>query len=400
MGEQYRIREYPLIILFIVIGAAFLVSTSDLVSIFLSIELQSYGLYLLSTLYRNSEKSTSGGLTYFLLGGLSSCFIVRRCAYYYYESKRFSYCPYITPASELGVGESPTLNIASLPEGGKGPKLIGLVVHRAEPSKSKAILPEPYLPGTSTGGSYQFRYRICALVCGLGIKNDTMDQSNQGTICTHKIKSRGSKDGLRKIVIGTAGLPTVLKDHGNRGAIVPSQGRASGFGVCSYSTSAGSSSTVSTDGLGKLQKIYHLCKENKNFVVIDKLYRLLYDKDLYYAAASHKKLKSKPGNMSPGIIPTTLYGMSEESIVKIIDSLKDGTFKFQPGRRIYIPKANGDQRTLTLAPPRDKLVQECIRMILEAIYEPTFYENSHGFRPNRSCHTALRSARQKFVMAK
>jgi NADH-ubiquinone oxidoreductase chain 2 len=76
MGEQFKIIEYPLILLFIVTGATFLVSTSDLVSIFLSIELQSYGLYLLSTLYRNSEKATSGGLTYFLLGGLSSCFIL------------------------------------------------------------------------------------------------------------------------------------------------------------------------------------------------------------------------------------------------------------------------------------------------------------------------------------
>jgi NADH-ubiquinone oxidoreductase chain 2 len=76
MAEQYRIIEYPLILLFIVSGAVFLVSTSDLVSIFISIELQSYGLYLLSTLYRNSELATSGGLTYFLLGGLSSCFIL------------------------------------------------------------------------------------------------------------------------------------------------------------------------------------------------------------------------------------------------------------------------------------------------------------------------------------
>jgi NADH-ubiquinone oxidoreductase chain 2 len=76
MGEQFKIIEYPLIILFIIIGSVFLISTSDLVSIFLSIELQSYGLYLLSTLYRNSELATTGGLTYFLLGGLSSCFIL------------------------------------------------------------------------------------------------------------------------------------------------------------------------------------------------------------------------------------------------------------------------------------------------------------------------------------
>src|SRR5271170_7751727 len=76
MGEQFKIIEYPLIILFIICGAVFLICSSDLVSIFLSIELQSYGLYLLSTLYRNSESATSGGLTYFLLGGLSSCFIL------------------------------------------------------------------------------------------------------------------------------------------------------------------------------------------------------------------------------------------------------------------------------------------------------------------------------------
>lgn len=76
MSEQYKILEYPLMLLFIITGAILLVSTSDLVSIFLSIELQSYGLYLLSTLYRNSESATSAGLTYFLLGGLSSCFIL------------------------------------------------------------------------------------------------------------------------------------------------------------------------------------------------------------------------------------------------------------------------------------------------------------------------------------
>ena len=85
-GEQFRIIEYPLILLFIITGAIFLVSTSDLVSIFLSIELQSYGLYLLCTIYRNSELSTSAGLTYFLLGGLSSCFILLGASLLYANS--------------------------------------------------------------------------------------------------------------------------------------------------------------------------------------------------------------------------------------------------------------------------------------------------------------------------
>jgi len=76
MGEHLKIIEYPLILLFIVSGAIFLMSSNDLITIFLSIELQSYGLYILSTIYRNSELSTTGGLIYFLLGGLSSCFIL------------------------------------------------------------------------------------------------------------------------------------------------------------------------------------------------------------------------------------------------------------------------------------------------------------------------------------
>jgi len=86
MGEQFRIIEYSLIIVFVISGAVFLMSASDLVSIFLSIELQSYGLYIISTLYRDSEQATSGGLTYFLLGGLSSCFILLGSALLYVNS--------------------------------------------------------------------------------------------------------------------------------------------------------------------------------------------------------------------------------------------------------------------------------------------------------------------------
>ena len=86
MASQYRIMEYPLIILFIITGASFLINSSDIISIFLSIELQSYGLYLICSLYRNSELSTSAGLTYFLLGGLASCFILLGTSLLYVNS--------------------------------------------------------------------------------------------------------------------------------------------------------------------------------------------------------------------------------------------------------------------------------------------------------------------------
>lgn len=91
LSEQFRILEYPLIILFVIIGGTFLMSSSDLISIFLSIELQSYGLYILSTIYRNSERATSGGLTYFLLGALSSCFILLSSGLIYGNSGNTTY---------------------------------------------------------------------------------------------------------------------------------------------------------------------------------------------------------------------------------------------------------------------------------------------------------------------
>ena len=75
-GEQFKILEYPLIILFIITGSTLLMSTNEFFSVFLNIELQSYGLYLICSIYRNSELATASGLIYFLIGGLSSCFIL------------------------------------------------------------------------------------------------------------------------------------------------------------------------------------------------------------------------------------------------------------------------------------------------------------------------------------
>jgi group II intron reverse transcriptase/maturase len=83
--------------------------------------------------------------------------------------------------------------------------------------------------------------------------------------------------------------------------------------------------------------------------------------------------------------------MSIERIEKLIGTLRDETYQPHPhpARRVYIPKKNGKKRPLGIPSFDDKLVQEVIRMILEAIYEGHFENSSHGFRPNRSCHTAL-----------
>lgn len=112
--------------------------------------------------------------------------------------------------------------------------------------------------------------------------------------------------------------------------------------------------------------------------------------DIDILKLAYENLKSKPGQMTPGINPETLDGMSIAILESIIENLKSGKFKFQPGRRVQIPKPTGGNRPLTVASPRDKLVQEAMRMILEAIYEPLFMDSSHGFRPQRGCHTALK----------
>jgi group II intron reverse transcriptase/maturase len=145
-----------------------------------------------------------------------------------------------------------------------------------------------------------------------------------------------------------------------------------------------------------LKRLDDLKERAKTSEVLDrKLFRdFLLDKDMYLAA--YQKLRSNPGSMTPGINPTTLDGLSLSAIEDIIKSLTEFKFEFSPGRRIEIRKANGKKRPITIGNPREKLVQEIIRMVLEAIYEPMFLETSHGFRPKRGCHTALRTVFSKF----
>ena len=129
------------------------------------------------------------------------------------------------------------------------------------------------------------------------------------------------------------------------------------------------------------------------------LYRQLYNPGLHILA--YERLKSKPGNMTPGSDGKTLDGFGMETIQKTIELLTKEQYRPTPVRRVYIPKkAKGKYRPLGVPSPRDKIVQECVRLILEAIYEPNFHDNSHGFRPGRSCHTALENLRRNWVGTK
>ena len=129
----------------------------------------------------------------------------------------------------------------------------------------------------------------------------------------------------------------------------------------------------------------------------ERLYRILFNEQMFYVA--YQRIYAKPGNMTPGSNGKTIDGMSIERIGHLIAALKDESYMPTPARRVYIPKKNGKKRPLGIPSIEDKMVQEVVRLILEAIYEGHFENTSHGFRPRRSCQTALRSIQNLFTGA-
>jgi len=126
-----------------------------------------------------------------------------------------------------------------------------------------------------------------------------------------------------------------------------------------------------------------------------RLYRNLYNMEFYLTA--YAKIDSKEGNMTEGVDGQIIDGMSLERIEKLIKKLKNFSYQPKPSKRIYISKKNGDKRPLSIPSFEDKLIQEVVRMILEGIYEKNFSDMSHGFRPERSCHTALAQVKNSFT---
>lgn len=147
-----------------------------------------------------------------------------------------------------------------------------------------------------------------------------------------------------------------------------------------YSTAISARAMASADSTSSLIRL-----DSNKFTG---LYKCVSSVDTLVTA--YDNIKSKPGNMTPGVDQMTLDGVSMKFFEDLAKSLSNGSFQFKPARRVHIPKANGKLRPLAIASPRDKIVQEAMRMILELVFEPTFSDLSHGFRPGRSCHTALK----------
>jgi group II intron reverse transcriptase/maturase len=130
-----------------------------------------------------------------------------------------------------------------------------------------------------------------------------------------------------------------------------------------------------------------LRERGKRGLPLDEVYRQLFNPELYLLA--YGRIYSNKGSMTPGVTPETADGMSVGKIERIIDALRHERYRFSPARRVFIPKKNGKKRPLGLPTWSDKLVGEVIRLLLEAYYEPMFSDHSHGFRPQKGCHTAL-----------
>jgi len=145
----------------------------------------------------------------------------------------------------------------------------------------------------------------------------------------------------------------------------------------------------------RLDALGELSKQGKR---INGLFRLMDNQVLWMQA--YAKIHKNKGAMTKGVDGSTLDGFSDERVHNIIGLLKQGRYRFQPARRVYIPKANGKKRPLGIPSGDDKLVQEVVRNILERIYEPVFRNSSHGFRPRRSCHTALQRIREQWTSMK
>jgi retron-type reverse transcriptase len=127
---------------------------------------------------------------------------------------------------------------------------------------------------------------------------------------------------------------------------------------------------------------------------LEDVYRRLYNPDLYLRA--YGRLYKNAGALTEGVTPETVDGMSLKKIGQLIDDLRHERYRWTPVRRVYIPKSNGKLRPLGMPTWSDKLLQEVVRSVLEAYYEPQFSNHSHGFRPGLGCDTALQDIAQNW----
>lgn len=139
-----------------------------------------------------------------------------------------------------------------------------------------------------------------------------------------------------------------------------------------------------------LEKLEGLCEEVKikGSKGIGGLTKIMADPG--FLMAVYEKYKARPGMMTLGVDKETLDGISRKWFEETAQTFRNGLYQFKPARRVAIPKARGGYRYLGIPSPHDRIVQGAMKALLECIFEPTFSQTSHGYRPGRGCHTALK----------
>nr|CRX66588.1 putative reverse transcriptase protein [Axinella verrucosa] len=300
-------------------------------------------------------------------------------------------CYDVHMSTGLGRRESRLLNIASLFEAeGRQNACANRprdIVPMAMAEWLKAILLLPSLDGGYLGRHGVSEMRRLLWICSRRVTRLAGD-----TISVHNEDNSRPK-GTRPNP-GNSGWPKGRNPYGHRAGVVQGPASPGRPAVSASLTSRHYSTGSAPKVVRRLKGLTERCINHPNLAVDRNIYPLLCDP--YLLTVAYNNIRSKPGNMTPGVVPETLDGVSYETVKEISDGLRNETFQFKPGRKTQIPKQSGGLRSLTIAPPRDKIVQEAMRILLNDIFEPTFSDLSHGFRPGRSCHTALQMIQQRF----
>lgn len=164
------------------------------------------------------------------------------------------------------------------------------------------------------------------------------------------------------------------------------------YGIRRFSSEPGD--VLQYKGERILSDVWRRNLQSPNFIN-ERLWSILKHDDIWIS--SFLKLAGNRGSNTPGTDDARIANFSLDKVMAIKKDLLEGRFRWGDSRRIHIPKADGKRlRPLTIPNFRDRLVQEVLRKLLSSIYEPCFNIHSHGFRPGRSCHTALRDVRKNF----
>jgi len=231
------------------------------------------------------------------------------------------------------------------------------------------------------------------------------DRIKQDIMNIHNV-TNGEPKEIMKLINGNAQAPKFLSQKYGAGALqvlFPQKhegGRISGQAVYVNNSRFYCNCSIPKNrfkGIEKLETIYNIRKRRPNFI-FKRVYNLISSDELFIIA--YQNLKSKKGIITPGTDGQTADEFSIKEIQNITELLKTQRFEFKPSRRVLIPKPRDKSRPLSIPSFRDKLVQEVIRIILEAIYEPTFSPYSHGFRKGKRCHSALKDIRVTFAGVK